>query len=76
MKGKLTLRFIRRMRIACWISKATDIHSEYVLLIAFLLQQRLREHASMLHNMYIAHLVIIDLNHRTGTKIILGKNAL
>ena len=53
MKGKLSLRFIRRMRIACWISKATDIHSEYVLLIAFLRQQWFRESASILHlNIY------------------------
>jgi hypothetical protein len=26
---------IRRMRIACWITKATDTHSEYIILIAF-----------------------------------------
>ena len=26
---------IWRMRIACWITKATDIHSEYVNLVAF-----------------------------------------
>jgi hypothetical protein len=26
---------IRRMRIACWITKATDTHSDYVILIAF-----------------------------------------
>jgi len=25
----------RRTRIACWITKATDTHSEYVILIAF-----------------------------------------
>jgi hypothetical protein len=30
---------IWRMRIACWITKATDIHSEYVIIIAFTLQQ-------------------------------------
>jgi hypothetical protein len=29
---------IWRMRIACWIPKATDTHSEYVILIAFPLQ--------------------------------------
>ena len=34
---------IRRMRIACWITKATDTHSEYVILIAFPRQQWLRE---------------------------------
>jgi len=27
-----------RMRIACWIPKVTNTHSEYVILIAFLLQ--------------------------------------
>ena len=26
---------IWRMRISCWITKATDTHSEYVVLIAF-----------------------------------------
>jgi hypothetical protein len=26
---------IRRMRFACWIHKATNAHSEYVLLVAF-----------------------------------------
>jgi len=26
---------IRRMRIACWIPKATNTHSEYVTLIVF-----------------------------------------
>jgi hypothetical protein len=35
---------IRRMRIACWITKATNTHSEYVIFIAFLLQQWLHEH--------------------------------
>ena len=34
---------IRRMRIARWIPKATNIHSEYVILIAFSLQQWLHE---------------------------------
>jgi len=36
---------IRRMRIACWIPKASDIHSEYVILIAFPLLQWLHERA-------------------------------
>jgi hypothetical protein len=27
---------IRRMRFACWITKATDTHSQYVILIFFL----------------------------------------
>ena len=37
-----------RMCIACGLTKATDTHSEYVILIAFPLQQRLGERASML----------------------------
>jgi hypothetical protein len=32
-----------RMRIACWIPKVTNAHSEYVILIAFQLQQWLQE---------------------------------
>jgi hypothetical protein len=33
---------IRRLRIACWIHKTTNTHSEYAVLIAFPLQQWLR----------------------------------
>jgi len=29
---------IRRMRVACWVTKATDTHSEYVILTANPLQ--------------------------------------
>jgi len=32
---------IWRMRIACWIPNATNTHSQYVILIAFPLKQRL-----------------------------------
>jgi hypothetical protein len=39
---------IQLMHFACWISKATDIHSEFVTLIAFLWHQKLCEHAPML----------------------------
>jgi len=38
---------IWRMRIACWLTKAKDTHSEYVILIAFPLQHWLHERASM-----------------------------
>jgi len=34
-----------RMRIACWLPKATNSHPEYVILIAFPLQQWLHERA-------------------------------
>ena len=36
---------IWRMRIACWITNATDTYSEYVLLTSFPLHQWLREPA-------------------------------
>jgi hypothetical protein len=45
---------IWRMRIACWIPKATNTHSQYVILISFLLQQWLHEHVSMLRYTYTA----------------------
>jgi hypothetical protein len=42
---------IWRMRIACWTTKATNTHSDYVILIAFPLQQWLHERASLLLHM-------------------------
>ena len=39
---------IWRMRFACWITKATDTHSVYVLLNDFPWQQWLSECASLL----------------------------
>jgi hypothetical protein len=48
-----------RMCIACWLSKPTNTHPEYVILIAFPLQQWLHERASMLRNAYIACFVMI-----------------
>ena len=47
-----------RMRIACWMPKATNIISEYVILIDFPLQQWLQEHTSMLRLTYIVRLKI------------------
>jgi hypothetical protein len=43
-----------RVRVINWKTKATDIHSEYVILIAFALQQWLNERVSMLRNAYVA----------------------
>jgi hypothetical protein len=40
---------IRRMHIACCITKATDTRSEYVIIIVFPQQQWLRERATILH---------------------------
>jgi hypothetical protein len=45
------------MRIACWITKATDENSEYAILIAFLLQQWWHECVSLLRYTYIACIV-------------------
>jgi len=41
-------KIIQHMRISCWITKATHTYSEYVVLIAFPLQQWLHERASLL----------------------------
>jgi len=49
---------IWRMSIACWITKAADTHSEYVILIAIQRQQLLRKHASVLGYTYTTCLVI------------------
>jgi hypothetical protein len=38
---------IRRMRFACWITKATDTHSQYVILIAFPRQQWLNNNVTL-----------------------------
>ena len=46
-----------RMHFACWVPKAADTHSQYVILIRVPLQQWLQERASMLHYTYIACLV-------------------
>jgi hypothetical protein len=39
---------IRRKRATCWLPKTTNTHSEYVIIIAFPLQQWLQERASLL----------------------------
>jgi len=56
---------VRRQLIACWIPEATKTHAhahthtflEYVIVIAFPLQQCLHERASMLRYTYIVSLV-------------------
>ena len=54
---------IWRVRIACWITKATNTHSQYVILIAFPLQQWLHKRASLLRYTYIGCLAL------TGTVV-------
>jgi len=58
---------IWHMRIACWISKVTNVHSEDVIIVAFLLHQWLHERASMLRSTYIAYHVI--LCHSCGAAV-------
>jgi hypothetical protein len=48
---------IRRLRFACWISKATDTHSEYEIFTAFPRQQWLRERATMLR--FYVHFLLV-----------------
>jgi len=51
---------IWRMHIACWITKATNTHSEYVIFIAFPRQQFLHERASLLRCTFAASLVLFS----------------
>jgi len=46
-----------RMRVACWIPKSTNTHSDCVILIAFPLLQWWHERASKLRSRHIACLV-------------------
>jgi len=47
-------------RFACWVTKATNTHSEYVILIAFPLQQWLHESTSLL-TLYVHCLLVRSL---------------
>ena len=51
---------IWRMRFACWIAKATNTHSEYVIIIVFPHQQWLHKRASVLRSTYTACLVLSE----------------
>jgi hypothetical protein len=54
---------IWRMRIACWITKVTNTHSEYVIFIAFPRQQFLHERASLLRYTFAVSLVLFSEHH-------------
>jgi hypothetical protein len=51
------------MPVACWITMATDTHSEYIILVSFPLQLRFRERASMLR-LYVHCLSLFYFNER------------
>jgi hypothetical protein len=55
------------MWTACWKPKATNTHSEHVILLASLVQQLLHERASIVHYMYNACLVP-SLPQHTGDR--------
>jgi hypothetical protein len=57
---------IRRMRFACWVTKDTAIHSEYVIFIAFTRQKLLRERARML-SLYVRCLSCLIYAHSLNT---------
>jgi len=63
------------MYIACWIIRATDTHSEFVILIAFPQQKLLQERASMLRYTYMVCLsyfrqFISDLTRWATTQVV------
>ena len=58
---------IWRIRIACWITKATVTHSEYVILIAFSLGKWLHECTLVLSHTYITCLVYFGHFGRCST---------
>ena len=55
---------LRHMHFTCCIVKATGTHTEYVIFIAFLRQQWLRERVSLLHYTYISCYFVIWHHYR------------
>jgi hypothetical protein len=54
---------IWRMRIACWITKITNTHSQFVIIIAFPLQQLLHLRASTLRSLSCFPIKLVVLGH-------------
>jgi hypothetical protein len=54
--GQATDDIMRRMRTACWITKATNTQSEYVILIAFQGQQWMHERP-LIQRLYVRYLL-------------------
>jgi hypothetical protein len=67
---------IWRMCIACWIPKATNTHSQYVILIAFALQQPLHERATryyVIRTLPVLLFVIFHEKCNAQTKVVLQR---
>jgi len=60
---------IWRMRIACWIPKATNTHSEYVISFAVPLQAWLHERASMLRYSKLRVLLCTEENLYSADRV-------
>ena len=58
-----------RTRIACWMIKATNTHSAYVILIAFPPPQWLHEHTSMLRYTYSRSYTVLHTKYRYSCQI-------
>ena len=65
---------VGRMRIARCIPKATNTHTEYVILIAFLPQRWLQERASMLRLAYSTLPVLVSLDIFSRLNLFLNKS--
>ena len=59
----------RGMRIACWLPKAKNTHSQYVIRIGFPLQQWLHERSTMLRYTHIACPVPLARTHLRFTSV-------
>ena len=61
-----------RLRVTCWMRKATNTLSEYVTLIAFPCQQCLHERASIVRCTYLACLQAIEVGYVTNCRPLNG----
>ena len=62
---------LRRLRFACWITKDTNTHSEYVIFIAFSRQQKLCEHAP---ECFVTRILRTLFNKLDGVCVLCGTN--
>ena len=58
-----------RMSISCWITRATNTHSEYVIFSAFPLQHRLHERVSLSRHKYCTFRVLLGTAITSGRQL-------